>query len=120
MPNIINKNWSLYFGAGLGRYFVSNDFLLVLGGGYYSNKWELTLDETLRWSSYDNGTFLRPRITELNLAHYLSKSIYATLSFENAMDAQKTINTAFFKIGYRFGSRETAPLRDGAPPRGKL
>lgn len=100
--------------------FNSNDLVGRMGLGYYSDRWEFTLDESYAKQSYIDGTVLSPLITDLSLAHYFSRELFATVAFQYATDERAKITSSFFKLGYRFGSREVPPLRDGAPARGSL
>lgn len=104
---------------GIRKNFNSNDQFIKARFGYYSNSWEFAIDEeySYRKETQLNKTY-NQIITELSLAHYLSKALYATLSFQDARNERVKIISGFFKLGYRFGTQDVAPLRDGAPATG--
>jgi hypothetical protein len=104
-----------------GRHnFNTNDGFLRLDLGYYSRVWEIGLAMQKALSVQSYGVIYHPFTGELSLARYFSRDIYGTLSLEEATNERVTIWSGFFKLGYRFGSDDIAPLRDGAPPRRRL
>jgi hypothetical protein len=99
--------------------FTSRDYFTKLSLGYYPKDFELNLDESFALQK-ENGTTYYPLISELSLAYFFSREVYGTVSYENAFSKIAKINSFFLYVGYRFGSKDVAPLRDGAPPRGRL
>ncbi|MGE0634167.1 MAG: hypothetical protein AB7O96_17260 [Pseudobdellovibrionaceae bacterium] len=117
---LFGPQWDIYGTLGAQKNFVSEDQIARFGLGYFSRKWEWSLDAQSQIQKNDNGTTSRPIILESSLANYVSRNTYLTLAGQYAKDERVTILGAFFRVGYRFGSREIPPLRDGAPPRGPL
>jgi hypothetical protein len=105
---------------GGGRNFSANNIFLRGTLGYYSKFWELTLDQDIGYQIEDSGDTLTPLTTEVSAAHFFSRQLYATLSLQRASNENVSILAGYFRIGYRFGSDAVPPLRDGAPPRGRL
>jgi len=106
---------------GYRRNFTSNDAFARLVLGYYPEKWEFMLSAESGIEKYDSGTTLYPVVGEASFARYISQSVYATFSAQEALDSNASIFSAFLKINYRFGSKKIPPVRDGAPPlRGEL
>jgi len=104
-----------------GRHnFNTNDAFIRTDLGYFSKSWEfgLALQKGLSVQSY--GVIYHPFTGELSAARYFSRDVYGTVSIEEAMNERVTIWSGFLKVGYRFGSQDVAPLRDGAPPRRRL
>ena len=104
-----------------GRHnFNTNDVFVRTDIGYFSKAWELglALQKALSVQSY--GVVYHPFIGELSAAHYFSRDVYGTVSIEEAMNERVTIWSGFLKVGYRFGSKDVPPLRDGMPPRRRL
>ena len=62
-----------------------------------------------------------PIIGEVSYANYLTKALYGTVSLQYAENEDVRIISGFFKLGYRLGSDDVAPLRNGsAPVEGRL
>jgi hypothetical protein len=114
------KNWDLFLKSGIRKNFVSDDTFGHLYLGYFSRKWESSLDLDVAIEKYNDGVTKHPISTELSISNYLSRQLFSTLSLQRSADEVVTIYTAFFKLGYRFGNQEIPPIRDGSPPRGQL
>lgn len=110
----------LFFLAGHRDNFTSNDSFASVGGGYYSRVWELTGSAIYEIRKNDDTTLTHPLILELAYTRFISKTLFGTFSVEHTSDETVQIQSAFFKVGYRFGSQEVPPIRDGAPPRSQL
>lgn len=117
---IFGPKWDGSFRIGSRQNFTSNDQFLHLGLGYFSRLWEGQLDIEYANEKYTDNRTLQPLTTELSYSHYFTKSTYATLSFLRAAEQEVEILSSFFRIGYRWGTQEIPPIRDGAPPRGAL
>ena len=115
-----SSNLDAYLVLGSRKNFTSQDRLIRTGGGYFSRSWESSLDLEYAIQQNTSGVTTHPLIAEVSLSHYYSKQTFFTLSFNRSADENVTIMSTFFKVGYRFGTQETPPVRDGAPPRGKL
>lgn len=115
-----SRHWDI--GARLGNRdnFASQDTFVKVSAGYYSRKWEFTLDQTLLNETQDSGESYSPMITEISFSRYFSRSFYGTFYLQSSSDSRVAVFTTFFKLGYRFGTQEIPPVRDGAPPRGRL
>jgi len=112
--------WDAYIAFGSRKNFTSNDTLLRLGVGRYGKKWEFNYDLELQKQKNQNGTISNPILNELDLSYYISRQSFIVFSGQTATNEDVKIVSGFFKYGYRFGSSEIPPLRDGAPPRGPL
>ncbi|MDR3606980.1 MAG: hypothetical protein P4M08_06320 [Oligoflexia bacterium] len=115
-----DRRFAAYFGSGLRHEFVSNDVLAKFGGGYYTDKWELTLNTTVAYQKYTSGNVLTPIYGDFGTAFYFNKSLYGTVSFQEAVDQDVKIFSTYLNIGYRFGTKSAAPIRNGAPPAEKI
>lgn len=89
------------------------------GIGYFSRIWEVTFDGELGLEVIDSKTYHLLQ-TELSLARYFGNSLLVSASVQDNRDERVQISSGFIKLAYRFGNRETPPVRDGAPPRGRL
>ncbi len=106
--------------VGYRKNFTSKDQFVKLDLGYYSSSWEINFGNEFGKNKNDDGTVTSPMITDLGVTSYFSKQLYFNLTMERAAQENVTIMSAFFRVGYRFGSQEVPPVRDGAPPRGAL
>lgn len=120
LKNFITNNWDTEVKIGTRKNFTSQDQLFRWGLGYFSNNWESNLDLEYIVQNNDDGVKTHPLTAELGITSFISKEIFATTSFQRASDENVTIMGFFLKLGYRFGSKEVPPIRDGAPPRGRL
>jgi hypothetical protein len=118
-PQFINNHFSAKAFLGYRWNFTAREEFLKLGISYFSKEWELSYDQELgyRYETGDGLTY-HPDIGEVSLGKNLSRSVYATVSVERATMETVSIWSGFFKFGLRVGSRDVAPLRDGAPPPG--
>jgi hypothetical protein len=117
---LFSRRWDVFGKLGGRKNFTSNDIFANVYAGYFSRRWETGIDVEYGIEKYKDGVTKHPITIELDLSSFMSRSMYWTVSLQRAQDEAVKINTAFFKLGYRFGSRENAPLRDGSPPRGQL
>ncbi len=120
VSRLINRRFAASLFAGQRANFNSDDTYFRLGTGYYSNKFEVTLDQELGSEKYEDGTERNPKITELNTSVFFSKRFFGTIGAQYLSDEVVTITSALLRLSYRFGNREIAPIRDGAPPRGRI
>ncbi len=90
------------------------------GLGYYRNDWELSLEVEQATEYLSDGTREDPLTVELSSGQILSKNIFVAESLQWIKDQKVEIISAFFKLSYRFGNEEITPIRDGAPPAGRL
>lgn len=117
---IFSMRWDAFFILGRRNNFQSDDNFVRSGLGYFSRKWESNLDLEYGIQVNKDGTSTRPFVAELSLAHYFSRQAYLVASYLRGADERVVINSWFVKFGYRFGSQEVPPVRDGAPPRGSI
>jgi hypothetical protein len=111
--------WDTSYQLGYANDFQSVDTFIKLGVAYFSRRWELSIDEEFRNAVYSEGTY-HPVTSELNVARTFRNDFFLTVGLQNVIDERVKIMAAFFKITYRFGNASTTPIRDGAPPRGRL
>lgn len=118
---IFDRHWDFSFSVGYRDDFASYD---TFGEGrisYFSRLWELGLEEEFGFETYKNGFGnYHPLISEFSVSRTFDNALYGTFSYQDVHDERVQISTVFLKISYRFGSREIPPVRDGAPPRGRL
>lgn len=107
------------FSLGYVKNFASNDIFTKIGVGYFSKKWEFSFDQEIIMEDR-NGVSDLPTISELVASYTASRKFFTTFSFQYARDNNVNIMSTFLKFTYRFGDKELAPIRDGAPPMGKL
>ena len=105
--------------AGTRNNFTSTDLFLGFGAGFYSQKWEFS-SEIEYTQEVEQKYTLHPIFLSVNASYISNRALYYIASVELAQDENVTIFAAFLKLTYRFGSKETAPLRDGAPVRRSL
>ena len=120
LPTVINNHFDIYGLLGSRRNFTSNDLLARAGLGWFSRQWELTWDEEYMVENQDGGSIYHPLTTELSIARTFADSLFATISVQDVRDERVQILAAYFRLTYRFGNKEISPIRDGAPPRGRL
>lgn len=114
------RNVDLRFKLGWRNNFTSKDNFAKIALGYFSRKWEYSIETDYEVNVNNDSTTTHPLTLELSLTNYYSKEIFLTGSFQRAADENVTIMSSFVKVGYRFGNQEIPPVRDGAAPRGAL
>ncbi len=101
--------------------FVSNSIISIFDYGFFSQDWEFHLSQSIGVEKHrDIEKTLYPTVTQVGSSFFWSRLIFSTASLEWARDENVDIYSLIAKIGYRFGSKELPPIRDGAPPRGRL
>ncbi|MBI1860953.1 MAG: hypothetical protein HYR96_08550 [Deltaproteobacteria bacterium] len=121
MNAVFSRRWDFAVSGGYRDNFASYDTFANARINYISNVWEVALEEQLGIENYKGGgPTYHPITTELSISRIIDNSLYGTLSIQDIRDERVQILSTFFKIAYRFGSREIPPLRDGEPPRGNL
>lgn len=118
LSNFSSKHLSFQALAGYRKNFTSSDQFIHGVLGYTSRNWEGDLDLEYGFRKQTNGDFRHPLIVEGSYANYFSKALYGIVSGQYAANEDVRIISAFLKLGYRFGSDDVAPLRDGSPPAG--
>ncbi|MBI4403817.1 MAG: hypothetical protein HY537_06640 [Deltaproteobacteria bacterium] len=119
-PRLFSPHFSGYATLGVRHHFTSDDIVMRVGLGYYSQLWEITVDQNYSIEKDNNGTTDHPIVSEGAIALYLSRALYGTCSVQYAHDQAVDIFSTFLQIGYRFGNEAIPTVRDGAPPRGRL
>lgn len=117
---ILNAHFSAQALTGYRRNFTADEFFLKFNGGYYAKEWEITLDQEFNYRKESGPTYYHPMVTELGVAHFFNRELYAALALQHAHDEKVDIWSTFLRVGARFGSEAVPPLRDSAPPRGKI
>ncbi len=118
LTNFASNHLSFQSLLGYRKNFTSTDEFIHSTLSYISRKWESDLDVEYGFRKQSTGALNHPLITEASYSNYLSKALYGTVSAQYALNEDVRIISAFFKLGYRFGSDDVAPLRDGSPPAG--
>jgi hypothetical protein len=120
LPRLFSSKVDLSVEAGSRDQFVHHEPFCRLDLGYFSRIWELGFNAEYAAETYKDGTHLNPLTLELNSAHFLTQELILSLTGQYAKDQQVSIISFFVRLSYRFGNRELPPLRDGAPPNGRL
>ncbi|HPI39452.1 MAG TPA: hypothetical protein PLJ21_01525 [Pseudobdellovibrionaceae bacterium] len=118
--DLILKNVDLRTKLGSRNNFTSKDTFVRVNLGYFTRKWEYSVDAQYEISANIDGTTTHPITVEASVMNALSKEIFLMGSVQRASDENVAILYSFFKIGYRFGNQEIPPIRDGSSPRGSL
>jgi hypothetical protein len=114
-----NSNFDANAFGGVRKNFTSDDMFLGAGFGYYVKKIEFTSDIEVAKEKQLTQT-LTPIILTFNGSYIQSSDLFYSTSLELARDEIMNKFAVFFKLTYRFGTKEITPLRDGAPKRGTL
>jgi hypothetical protein len=99
-PNIPSN---IYLGQR--KNFVTDDLVSKINVGFYTDEWEVSLDNELIREKRKDGTVDWPLVTELSFTHLFSKVFYMALSFQRAKDDQASIYSGFLHATYRFGNK---------------
>lgn len=120
LPGLWSKRFDLYLQGSHKFEFVKEGSFLKFGLGYFSDLWEFNFDLENGIEKQTDGTTLHPIIFEATAGRQFSQKFFSIFSGQVSKDEQVEITSFFFKLSYRFGDKETPPLRDGATPRGRL
>ena len=120
MPRYLSKNMDFLFRASTKKEFTKVGNSMELGLGYYTDDFELDLLANKGREKQTDGSYLNPTIVDGNLGLQISKMFFGAGGIQYAHDENVNIVSVYFKLTYRFGNKELPPLRDGAPPRGRL
>lgn len=118
-PRWISKRTDLYFEASHKDEFTKTGDFLKIGSGYFSDKWEFDVNAEAGVEEHSDHSRRHPILSEASAGRQFSRKLYAVFSGQYIKDEEVEIRSVFFKLSYRFGSKEVSPLRDGAPPRGR-
>jgi hypothetical protein len=105
---------------GIRDNFTKNDSYIRFGGTYFSDSYEISIDQEIMTEKRDDGTERNPKTTEISANLFLSRIIFSTMGIHYFTDEDVKITSGFIRLSYRFGNREIPPVRDGSPPRGRL
>ncbi|MEQ1665914.1 MAG: hypothetical protein ABL927_11115, partial [Bdellovibrionales bacterium] len=120
MPRFLSKNMDFLLRVTTKREFTKLGNYLTAGWGYYGRKYELDVQTTLGSEDQTSGNTLHPVIIDSNVGTQISKKFFGAGGLQYSHDENAQIISMFFKVTYRFGTKDLPPLRDGAPPRGRL
>lgn len=115
-----SKNVDFRLKIGSRNNFTSKDTFAWAGVGYFSRKWEYSIDGQYEIDNNIDGSTTHPLTLEISATNFYSKEFFLTGSFQRAADENVTVMSTFLKIGYRFGNQEIPPIRNGESPRGTL
>jgi hypothetical protein len=118
-PQMFSKRFDFYSEGSYKHEFTKNGLYVKGGSGYFSDVWEFNLDLELGSETQSDNTKLHPIVAEFSAGRQYSRKFFGVFSAQMAKDEQVNILTLFAKLTYRFGG-DTAPIRDGASPRGRL
>ena len=88
--------------------------------GYFKSHLEYAFVSSYGIEKQTDDSILRPLIFEGSMAFHFSKTLFSSFSVQSAHDEKADILSLFFKLTYRFGNTQIAPIRDSAAPRGRL
>lgn len=117
-PLLFNPHFSGKASLGYRYNFTAVEDFAKFGISYFSRDWEVSYDQELGYRLEETGLYYHPDIEEVTVSKNLSRALYASVSIERATMETVSIISGFFKIGFRAGSKDVPPLRDGAPPPG--
>lgn len=111
--------------AGYHQEFITQGPEASLEVFYYSRAWEYGFNLQ---SSVENRldadaslpSVLHPVVTELSISNVASNVLFTTFSLEYAQNETVQIFSMFFKLTYRIGPLDLAPMRERAPRLGNL
>ncbi len=88
--------------------------------GYFSRKWDCGLTtraavQTRTDGDPNNTSALHPLMLDLHFGNIMNRVLYSMVSFQYAQNEIVSAISAFFKITYRFGPNDLAPVNDKAP-----
>lgn len=115
---IFSKYFNLATALGYRKDFTNHTTFLKSRLGFYPLNWEGDFDLNIGSKMQSSGVTTHPIIVEASIARYFSKVMYASFTMQEAHEESVNILSFFVKLGYRFGSEDVAPLKDGAPPPG--
>lgn len=118
---LFDSKWDAHWVLGHRNNFSSRDDFGRVVLGYYSNRWEVYLNvEAAVEKLIADQREIHSLATELTWSQFWTRALYSSFSFQKASDEQVDVYTGFFKLGYRYGSADIPPLRDGSPMKGAL
>ncbi|MBT3984020.1 MAG: hypothetical protein HOE90_21875 [Bacteriovoracaceae bacterium] len=119
-PRFLKKEFSLYSYFSFRNDYEKKEYKANLALSYFARLWELFIDQSISQQNYDNNQVLRPIVAELGWAYFWARGLMTTFSYQYSTNANVDIYQVLFKLSYRFGSKPSAPLREGAPKKGHL
>ncbi len=117
--SIFSKNLSFKIDLDYALNFNSNDFKTILNFAYYTQKIELSMLETVILKKYPQRSNAIIN-SEGNFSYIFAKNLFTGLTLQYFTDNLSDIFSFFFRLSYRFGTKEIPSPRDGAPPIGVL
>ena len=118
--NFISNQYSASILAGVRKNFGSSDVFGRLGFGRYSRMFETTVDYEYASETDQNKKKLHPSKLEFGLGMIMSSRLFATLAVQQQKDEEVNILSGLLRVATRFGNKDVAPVRAGAPARGRL
>lgn len=106
--------------AGNRQHYTYKEQYLFYELGYFSKSWEIMFNQECANKTWESGQSSKPVLSELGFSSFWSKTLFSTLAIQHQKDVEVSILSALLRIGYRFGTREIPPIRDGAPPMGGI
>lgn len=119
-PRYFSKNIDFAARIAQKKEFTKNGTFAGVSLGHYTDKTEYEIILDAGTEKQTDDTTLHPVIVELNNGFQISRRFFGGAGLQYQKDEKVEIYSAYFKVSYRFGNKETPPIRDGAPPRGRM
>ena len=100
--------------------FTNVGHFMGLNLGYFKSDLEYAFMSSYGIEKQTDDSYLRPLIFEGSMAFHFSRTLFSSFTVQSAHDEKADILSLFFKLTYRFGNTQVAPIRDSAAPRGRL
>jgi hypothetical protein len=117
---LIKRRYSGSLLAGVRKKFTNNDKFYRIGIGHYGRKLETNVEYESSTETKFDGSVVHPSVVELSFGFMLGRKIFGTAIVRQSKDENVNIMSGLFRVSTRFGNKEVAPIRDGAPPRGRM
>lgn len=116
----ISSQNSLSLLLGMRKNFVSDDLYTKISFNHYRKVWGLDLDLQYISEKREDGETLNPIYFDAGISYITSRKLFFVFGGQYVTDNRASIVSALIKMTYRFGSQKLPPIRDGAPPKGRL
>lgn len=118
LPQSISEFTDLYGQLSYKDEFTKKGTYAKLGVGYYRNIWQTDLSVEAGTEKDSDGNELNPLIVDFDSGRNFSRKFFGAFGLQLAQNEQVDIFALFFKLTYKFGETQTAPMWNRAPMRG--
>lgn len=120
LPQAASEFIDLYGQLSYKDEFTKKGASAKFGVGYYRSVWQSDLSVEAGIEKNSDGRDLHPLIADLDTGRNFSPNFFGAFGLQLAQNEEVNIFAAFFKLTYKFGESQTAPMRDKAPMRGNF